>query len=418
MSGPTAPETTFGSEAGGDPGGRRAPGIVPPSRADRRRQQTRQSWAVWIVPPIGAFAFALLVLFVAALIGGTAGSFLSPHHWARWDSGIYLTIAAHGPDLMRCSGPAYPPHSWCGTAGWAPLYPLLIAILGQVGFTLAGAGMVLAALFALLSFGALWVLIGPSWTFEKLCCLAFAACFPGMIYYFALYPVSLCILLTVVCLMLFIRGHYWQAGVVGAVCTWAFATGPVLIGVLFLAALLVERGPRLWRVILQSAGVVLAGFVALLVAYQGLVGNWQGYLLTQTKYANGLHDPVATFVTAFTGGAPGPDPLLTPNSAYNHVIPQAQTAFVAVLVIGLVAWACTHRPLQRADLVILCYTVVVWIAPFVDGATLARYRIELLLVPCVYLCTRLPRVVQVALVATSVVLAVGLALLFSESVLF
>ena len=100
------------------------------------------------------------------------------------------------------------------------------------------------------------------------------------------------------------------------------------------------------------------------------------------------------------------------------MIPQAQTAFVAVLVIGLVAWAFTHRPLHRADLVILCYTVVVWLVPFVDGSTLARYRIEALLVPCVDLCTRLPRAVQVALVATSAVLAVGLAILFSESVLF
>jgi hypothetical protein len=239
-----------------------------------------------------------------------------------------------------------------------------------------------------------------------------------LVYYFALYPISLITFLTVLCLLLFIRERYWQAGVVGALCTWAFATGPVLAVVLLLAALLVARGPRLWRVVAQTAGVTLVGFVALLLAYQGLVGNWKGYLLTQTKYANGLHDPVATFVTAFTGGPPGTSPLLTPNSAYNHVAPEAQTAFVALLVIGLVAWTLTHPPVRRAEWVILCYTVVMWLAPFVDGPTLARYRIEALLVPCVALCTRLPRALQVTLVGTSVVLAIGLATLFSQSVLF
>jgi hypothetical protein len=358
------------------------------------------------------------VLYVAALIEGRAAWFFQSSHWARWDSGIYLSIATHGPTLMRCTGAVYPPHSWCGTSGWAPLYPLLMASLGHLGLSLPVAGMLLSAFFAYLSLGALWVLIGPAWTFSRLCCLALAAVFPGMVYYFALYPISLLTFLTVVGLLLFIRGRYWQAGVVGALCTWAFATGPLIAVVFVLAALLVARGPRLWRVIAQTAGVALAGFVALLLSYQGLVGNWQGYLLTQTKYANGLHDPMATFVTAFTGGAPGSSPLLTPNSAYNHVVPEAQTAFVAALVIGLVAWTLTHPPVRRAEWVILSYTVVVWLAPFFDGPTLARYRIEALLVPCVVLCTRLPRVMQVALVGTSVVLAVGLATLFTQSVLF
>jgi hypothetical protein len=245
-----------------------------------------------------------------------------------------------------------------------------------------------------------------------------AACFPGAIYYYALYPVSLVTFLTVVCLILFIRGRYWQAGCAGALCAWAFATGPLIIGVLFLAALIVERGPRFWRVVAQSAGIALAGFLALLVAVQLDVGNWEGYLLTQSKYANGLHNLMATFVGAFSGGAPAKYPLLDPNPAYNYVVPQAQTAFVAALVIGLVTLTLLRRPVRRSDAVILIYTCVVWIAPFVDGSTLARYRIEALLVPCVALCTRLPRAVLVGLVGTSAVLAVGLAALFSRNVLF
>jgi hypothetical protein len=327
-------------------------------------------------------------------------------------------VAAHGPTLTHCTGSLYPPHSWCGTAGWAPLYPWLIAILGHLGFTLPGAGAVLAALFAYLTLLALWVLIGPSWSFTRLCCLALGACFPGMIYYYAVYPISLVTFLTVVCLILFIRQKYWQAGLVGALSTWAFASGPVIIGVLFVAALIVARGPRLWRVVAQTAGVALAGFVALLLAFQVMVGNWMGYLLTQSKYSNGLPNPVKTFVTTFTGASTAKYPLWTLDSAYDHVYPEAQAAFVAALVIGLVIWTLTHRPVSRANWVILCWTVAVWLAPYFIGPSLARYRLEALLVPCVALCTRLPRAVLVVLVAFSAVLAVGMANLYTQFILF
>ena len=79
----------------------------------------------------------------------------------------------------------------CGTVGWAPLYPGSISFLGHLGLSLPVAGMVLSFLFAYLTLQALWVLIGPAWSFSSLCCLALAACFPGMIYYYALFPVSL-----------------------------------------------------------------------------------------------------------------------------------------------------------------------------------------------------------------------------------
>ena len=59
-------------------------------------------------------------------------------------------------------------------------------------------------------------------------------------------------------------------------------------------------------------------------------------------------------------------------------------------------------------------TAVFWLLPLVDGASLSRYRMEALLVPCAALCTRLPRVVQVALVGIAAVLAVGLTTLFTR----
>jgi hypothetical protein len=147
------------------------------------------------------------------------------------------------------------------------------------------------------------------------------------------------------------------------------------------------------------------------------VGNWRYYFSSEAKYGNGLHDPVSVFVTAFTGGPAAEYPLQDPNPGYNHVIPQAQTAFIAALVIGLVVWTLWRGTVSRTDWVLLTFTVIYWVVPLVDGASLSRYRMEALLLPCVALCTRLPRVVQVVLVGVSAVLAVGLAQLFSQSLL-
>jgi len=370
-----------------------------------------------LVPPLAAFLFAEGLLFLTAILDGRARWFLLPAHWARFDSGLYLQIAAHGYSFNHCIGTQYPPGSWCGSAGWAPLYPGLMSSLGHLGLSLPVAGMVLSFVFAYLTLQAVWILIGPSRNFSSLCCLALAACFPGMVYYYALFPVSLLTFLTVVCLILFIRRHYLLAGVAGALCAWAFATGPLVAIVLLIAAVLVDRGRDFWRRAALSAGVAGAGFVALLFVWQWWVGDWRAYFKTSAKYGDGLHNPVMTFVTAFTGGTPAKYPLQDPNMGYNHVAVQAQTAFVAALVIGLVVWTLLHRPVSRAAWVILSYTVVIWLVPLVAGASLSRYRIEALLLPCVALCTRLPRVVLVALVGTSAVLAVGLASLFSGNLI-
>jgi hypothetical protein len=183
------------------------------------------------------------------------------------------------------------------------------------------------------------------------------------------------------------------------------------------AAILVDRGPRLWRVLAESAGIAFGGFALLLLANRLWVGSWTAYIDAQAKYGNGVHNPVGTFLASFTGGPPAKYVIQDPNVGYTYVIPKAQTAFVALLALGLVAWTISRRPVSRADWVILSYTVLVWLTPLVDGTSLSRYRIEALLVPCVALGTRLPRVVLVALVAAAAVLAVGLTSLFTKGII-
>ena len=146
-------------------------------------------------------------------------------------------------------------------------------------------------------------------------------------------------------------------------------------------------------------------------------GSWTAYFASQSKYGNGLHDPIATFVQAFTGAPSARYEVANPNVAYHYLIPRVQTVFVALLVVSLVGWTLWRRPVDRSSWVILAYTVVVWVAPLVDGPTLGRYRLEALVVPCAALCTRLPKLVQVALLGTAVWLAIGLTGLFNSSIL-
>ena len=120
--------------------------------------------------------------------------------------------------------------------------------------SLLGAGMVITVLFAYLTLQAMWVLIGPSWSFTSLCCLAFAVRFPGMVYYYALFSVSLLAFLAILLLLLFIRRHYLSSGVVGALCCWAFAIGP-LIGVVLSWRPCSSTGPWLLAHRRESTGV-------------------------------------------------------------------------------------------------------------------------------------------------------------------
>lgn len=377
----------------------------------------RVGWATLLIPPLLGVIFAEALLLAAAVSNGTAGGFFLSSHWGNYDSGLYLSIAAKGYSLVHCMGPAYPPNTWCGTAGWAPLYPGLMALVSHTGVSLPYAGMLLSVAFSFLTLLAMWVLIGPEWSFGALCCLALAACFPGMVYYYAIFPISLTTFLSVVCLILLIRHRHLLAGLAGAVAVWAFSTGPLVAACMFLAQLIVDRGRGFWGRIVRSVGVPLASFAGLLLAYQWWVGTWKGVYEPLAKYDTGLQNPITTFLAAFTGGTPGGYPLQGPNPAYTHLIPKAQTAFVAALVLMLLVWVLWRRPITRMRWVVLVYTMVLWILPLIEGPSLSRYRIEGLLVPCVALCKDLPRPVQVALLACAAVLAVGLARLFAEGLL-
>jgi hypothetical protein len=372
------------------------------------------------VPPLLAFAVAHAVDYAAAAHVGLPWGFFGPGRWIHFDSHQYLRIAARRYTFHHCLKSTDPPHSYCGNAGWLPLYPKLVNLLGRLGTPLPWAGKYLAEACALGTMILVWLLIGPSWSARDLLALALAAVFPGQVYYFAVFPISLVAFLSVAFLLLLARRRYVLAGLAGAAAAWAYPTGFLLPAVAVIYTAIADRGRSfadwLERVI-PSAGIPALGITALLLAYQVWARAWDAYFLVQAKYGNGFHNPVAIFLASLTGGAPARYSIAGPNLGYKYLPPKAQTVLVALLVLALVAASLTvwRTSLTRVDWVVLCYTVLVWLFPLTQSIAVSRYRSEALLIPVVVLVRRLPVWIQIPLVAVAAWIAFGMAGLFFQA---
>ena len=76
-----------------------------------------------------------------------------------------------------------------------------------------------------------------------------------------------------------------------------------------------------------------------------------------------------------------------------------------------------EKPIQRSSVIIVIYSLAVWLLLLLQGPQLSRYRSEALLIPCVALVRKLPWVFQVGAVVVASFIAVGLAQLFYTSLI-
>jgi hypothetical protein len=177
------------------------------------------------------FLLAEIVLYSAARHTGLGSQFFQASTWARGDSGQYLAIADHGYTVFHCNNYYYAPADWCGDSGWLPLFPGLMEFVAHFGLPHAQGGADISAVFAAVMILLIWVLIGPEWSAKKFLALALAGVFPGEVYFFAIYPVSLVVSLSVAFLLVLAGRKYVMAvdvppsGVVPGVHHFEVATG-------------------------------------------------------------------------------------------------------------------------------------------------------------------------------------------------
>jgi hypothetical protein len=156
-----------------------------------------------------------LAVFIALNVAGLVGSrildlgegvvseeLISPYNipgiWVRWDANYYLGIAGDG----------YINHP--GSAGFFPLYPLLVYVLNRViGVNIAVAGMIisnLSTLFSTLLLYKIARIVKDDHAFALRSVLAMLI-FPSSFFYFALYAESLYLALTLLGVYLVMRNH-------------------------------------------------------------------------------------------------------------------------------------------------------------------------------------------------------------------
>jgi hypothetical protein len=372
----------------------------------------QRGWRRTVLPPLVAFLVANIVLSLAAVYHDRGP--LDAHTWTSFDSPIYLRIADRGYETWTCA-PAEVAQGAkaCGTVGWFPLYPALIAPLVGLGMHPEAAGVAVSLVFWLAMLVVLWngLLLrtrGPA----QLPALAVAAFAPGSFYFHTVYPVSMGACLLVIALVALRNQRWLGAGAAGFLATAAYPPTATLAGVAGLWLLFVVPATSWWervRRIALVSGLTVAGFVAVLLFAQLSVGQWDGYFGVQARFDHGIHLPFANYVD-----------ILTPRTeGLGHVslFLCLQAALTTVLVVTVVAttWL-RRRQATPFDWLIVIWALAFWIVPLCQNVV-AYYRTDALLVPIVVALVRLPPRLVVVLAAAGAVIAAGMALAFMQGVL-
>ena len=214
--------------------------------------------------------------------------------WARFDSGQYASIARHGYTLFHCPPPSA--SDWCGNAGWFPAYPALAAVLSAVGIPLLTAALALSWLFTAATVALLWgTFLERRVSLAALGALAYAAFAPGMVYDWAIFPLSMLAFSTVAFLWLLIQGRWVAAGLAGAVAGLTYPVG-ALVALPAATWLLAgpagsDMGERVRRATIV-AGLSLSGPLLLVLVQWISLGHWNAYFLVQEKYGHDFHNPL------------------------------------------------------------------------------------------------------------------------------
>jgi hypothetical protein len=350
--------------------------------------------AVEWLPPICAWLAGAALLFGAAAASGH-----DPLHaatWAHSDSLLYEQIARHGYEIHRCApGEGMNSHvKWCGTTAWFPAYPLLLAAANAIGLPLRPAALAISWLAALATLVLLWRWFLP----RRLGPLAAAAFAPGLVYLYAIFPLSL-LTLSIVVFLRSLERDARVAGGAGLVAALAYPLGVGLVPIMALVHV-VQRRPRspVRHWLLLGGPAVLAG-VGIVVGQRLQTGRWTAYSDVASSYG-GLHDPFTTITDWLQVLWRASDPF-----GYS-LWPVWQFLFVTVLVVALVVAAIRGR--VRGDAVLFTWCLGVWFIPLVQSNQ-SLWRSEAALLAGARFVTLLPRPLVWATAFVLLVLGFGVA---------
>jgi hypothetical protein len=363
----------------------------------------RRDW-----PAVAAWAGALALLCLTAWLAGFNP--FSAVTWARWDSAHYESIARGGYEVHRCApGDIGSGGKWCGNAAWLPSYPLLMAIVHAMGVSFWWAGLIISWLFAGATLVLLWrTFLRDMPPVAAAGGLIFAAVAPGLVYRYAVYPLSMFVFFTVAYLASLVRERWATAGLVGAVAVITYPIGVTLPAVAAAWIILTYRHGRSRAVALAVSPALVA--VALLIFVQRIqTGRWTAFFDVQSHYGAGIHDPIGITWNSFLLVYRADHPF-----GHNRA-GELQTVIVAVIVATAVAYYVARwRTTSRADHLLVIWAAITWAFPATQ-ANVSLWRHNAALTPLAVLVARLPRPVQVAAILAVAAIAVPVAWLYFEN---
>jgi hypothetical protein len=258
------------------------------------------------------------------------------------------------------------------------------------------------------------ILEGIEGAADRTLLLLLAAVFPGSTYFHATFPISMFVCLILLSILLLVRHRQGAGAVAGALAAVTYATGFLMSAVVGVGVLATSAGRawpgRLARAVL-CGGVVCAGFGAVLVLHEVVLGHWNALFLIQASYGNGLHDPLAAAPRLVEN-------LLQGTGGMESFVAAAQSLAVGVLVIVALArvlWRA--RRASALDWIAATQVALFWIVPLAAGPRASLYRNEANLLPLVFLLARWPRTVLLVLLMLFTLLRFGASVGFFRAVL-
>jgi hypothetical protein len=284
-----------------------------------------------------------------------------------------------------------------------------MAAVNLVGVSLGSAGVIVSWLFAVAALVLLWrAFLRDMPPVAAAGGLIFAAIAPGLVYRYAVYPLSMFVFLTVAYLALLVRERWAAAGLVGAVALITYPIGVTLPVVAAAWIILTYRHDRTRAVALAAAPAPVAGAL-LVLAQRAQTGRWTAFFDVQSHYGAGLHDPIGITWNSFLV-------VYRDDHPFGHYrAGELQTLIVAVIVATVLAnYVVRRRTTNRVDHLLVIWAAVTWAFPATQ-ANVSLWRQNAALTPLAILITRLPRPVQAAAILAAAAIAVPIAWLYFQN---
>jgi hypothetical protein len=350
--------------------------------------------AYWVVP-ILVYLFIYSSAEVIAYMGNCHG--WGEICWSRYDSGLYLEISKIGHTLYPCrveDGYSLQSGAWCGNAGWAPLYPFLMYLLQALsGFEMANCGIFISHAFFI---GYLFVsasVIGiKSFHFNNFISLILCGIFPGGIYFFSIFPMSLTVF--------FISLIFWsvhkqklQYAIIPAFLLAISYSSAIVIffsfGLYWIYVFITQIEKKDGRFSFSELKTQLSlkkpvgsffyfillpglmGMIALFVYDYIVTGHWNAMYLVQAKYGHSVSNPFKHLVAhyqIFLGH------LKTPHAWIDFHAIFFFFAFPFLLLLIL-------RTNWTIKVLLSIFILINWYIPYSFGVNLSIYRSIAILAP-------------------------------------